>query len=192
MACQQLSQGSGSLPEFGGKPQLGVNGTVNELMLAAVCGGGERGALPGTRAPARHGCALPESPGSGSHVLGQVGLSPCVLALPVLRIVEKFGDVALQGGEDPKARSRCGSVTVRLRGSAVLGGVGNASTESLSQSEGKQGESGIAAGLFLGWAAGAAPSARCPQRCRRLPGVSLCSPPGVVPLPKYGEASMGR
>lgn len=123
-----------------------------------------------------------KSPGSGSHVLGQVGLSPCVLALPVLWIVEKFGDVAPWGGEDPKARSRCGSVTLRLPDSAVLGGVGNASTESLSPSEGKEGESGIAAGLFLGWAAGAAPSARCLQRCRPLPGAALRSPPGVVPL----------
>ncbi|XP_021254348.1 non-homologous end-joining factor 1 isoform X2 [Numida meleagris] len=52
LACQQLSQGSGSLPEFGGKPQLGVNGTVNELMLAAVCWGG-RAALPSTRAAAQ-------------------------------------------------------------------------------------------------------------------------------------------
>lgn len=77
MACQQLSQGSGSLPEFGGKPQLGVNGTVNELMLAA---GGRRGAwlggacahgaLPGTRAPAPGTAA--ESPRSGSHAPGEV------------------------------------------------------------------------------------------------------------------------
>lgn len=43
-----------------------------------------------------------KSPGSGSHVLGQVGLSPCVLALPVLWIVEKFGDVAPGAERTPK------------------------------------------------------------------------------------------
>jgi len=77
LACQQLSQGSGSLPEFGGKPQLGVNGTVNELMLAAGGWGGTwlggacaHGALRGTWALAPG--AATESPSSGSHALGEV------------------------------------------------------------------------------------------------------------------------
>lgn len=63
--CQQLSQGSGSLPEFGGKPQLGVNGTVNELMLAAggqrgtrLSAAGAHGALPARGL--RHSCRKPQ------------------------------------------------------------------------------------------------------------------------------------
>lgn len=118
LACQQLSQGSRSLPEFGGKPQLGVNGTVNELMLAAG-GWGEPGSAGHAHmelCPA-HGLQLPaqlhRAPALGAMCLGR-----CESPLPAvpcsLGCGNELGNVAPLWGRECCSKehgcSQCGSV----------------------------------------------------------------------------------
>lgn len=127
LACQQLSQGSKSLPEFGGKPQLGVNGTVNELMLAA----GGRGGSPTQRdvcaqSPARHtgsssrhGCRKPQP----CEPCAWGGVNLPFQSYLALWVVETLGYVSLFWGRGSQTVehmcSQCGCVIFLLWASAA-------------------------------------------------------------------------
>lgn len=108
LACQQLSQGNGSLPEFGGKPQLGVNGTVNELMLAA--GGQGRAWLGGAcarRALPAHRLQLPARL-QKALALGAMCLGRCKSPLPVVSCSPGWKRLETWprcGGEDPPQKT---------------------------------------------------------------------------------------